>query len=711
MNRRGFLKSSTALTGGLVLGFYLPMAGRAFAQAPAKKVYEPNAFLKIDKDGSITVMVKHLEFGQGVATAIPMLLAEELDCDWSKVKYALAPAGAAYVHTAFGIQITGGSSSTSNSWLQMRQVGASARAMLVQAAANQWKVKPEDCKVDKGVITGPGGKKATFGHLADAASKLPVPGDPSLKGRKNFTLIGKPTRRIDAEAKGNGTAKFGMDMKMPGLLTAVVAHPPVFGATVKSYDAEGVKKIPGVTHIVEIANGIAVVGQSFWAAKKGRDALTVEWDFGGTTPTSTEQLSKQFRDLATRPGPIAKKVGDADAITKATGVIIAEYEVPFLAHAPMEPLNCTIDYKGNRAEIWVGSQFQGVDLAAAATAMKLDPANVKLNTMLAGGGFGRRANPASDYIVEAAEIARRLKLPVKVVWTREDDIKGGYYRPMYVHRVQAGFDKQGKLYAWNHVIVGQSILTGTPFESMMVKEGVDSTSVEGVADTPYDIPNLLVTSHSPKTAVPGLWWRSVGNSHTAFVMETMMDELAAASGKDPVEFRRALLAKQPRMLAALNLAAEKSGWGSPLPKGRARGIAVHESFNTTCAHVAEISLVDGTVKVHRVVSALDCGLVVNPLTVEAQIQSAVAFGLSGALYGAITLKDGKVEQSNFHDYPVLRMSEMPKVEVHLVASAMETPTGVGEPGVPAIAPAVANALFVLTGKRARELPLSKTKWG
>ena len=711
MNRRGFLKSSAALAGGLVIGFYLPMdSKRAFAQEPAKKPYPPDAFLKIDKDGSVTVMVKHLEFGQGVTTAIPMLLAEELGCDWSKVKFALAPAGQVYAHTAFGMQMTGGSTSTADSWMQMRQVGASARTMLVQAAATQWKVKPAECRVEKGVVIGPGGKKAGFGQLADAAAKLPVPESVELKDRKDFTIIGKPTKRIDAAGKVNGSAKFGIDVKIPNLLTAVVAHPPLFGATVKSYDAEKVKKIPGVTHVVETASGIAIVGQTFWAAKKGRDALEVEWDLGGTSPTSSVELSKQFRDLATRPGLVAKKVGDPDAITKATGVITAEYEVPFLAHAPMEPLNCTIDFKGDRAEIWVGSQFQTVDLMAAAKAMGLEPQNVKLNTMLAGGGFGRRANPASDYIVEAAEIAKRLKLPVKVVWTREDDIKGGYYRPMYVHRVQAGFDAQGKLSAWNHVIVGQSILAGTAFEQYMVKEGIDATSVEGVADTPYDFPNFLCTLHSPKTGVPGLWWRSVGHSHTAFVMETMMDELAGVAKKDPVEFRRALLAKQPRVLATLNLAAEKSGWGTPLPKGRARGIAVHEAFGSVCAHVAEVSVEGGTVKVHRVVSALDCGVVVNPLTVEAQVQSAVAFGLSGALYGAITLKDGKVEQSNFHDYQVLRMNEMPTVEVHLVRSAVDRPTGVGEPGVPAVAPAVANALFVLTGKRARELPLSKTKW-
>jgi isoquinoline 1-oxidoreductase beta subunit len=389
--------------------------------------------------------------------------------------------------------------------------------------------------------------------------------------------------------------------------------------------------------------------------------------------------------------------------------MVAEYEVPFLAHAPMEPLNCTVEVRADGAEIWVGSQFQGVDQMAAAKTLGLQPSQVKLNTMLAGGGFGRRANPVSDYIVEACEIAKDVKVPVKVVWTREDDIRGGYYRPMYVHRIETGLDSQGRIVGWNHTIVGPSIVGGTPFEAMMVKDGIDPTSVEGVADVPYDIPNLQVMLHTMNTGVPVLWWRSVGHSHTAFVMETMIDEIAVSAGKDPVALRRELLAKQPRMRRVLDLAAEKGGWGSPLPMGRARGIAVAESFGSVCAHVAEVSLDGDKVKVHRVVAAFDCGLVVNPLTVEAQLQSAIAFGLSAALHGQITFKDGRVQQSNFHDYPVLRMNEMPLVEVHLVPGG-ERPTGVGEPGTPPLAPAVANALFALTGKRARTLPLSNMKW-
>ena len=709
--RRAFLKSSAALTGGLVISFFLP-AGRnrfAHAQAPAKAPIPPNAFLHIGKDGTCTVMVKHLEFGQGVTTSLPMLVAEELDCDWTKVRGELAPAAPEYAHTGFGMQMTGGSSSVWNSYEQLRTVGAQARAMLMQAAADQWKVKVSDVRTDKGFVLGPGGKKLSYGQLAEAAGKIPVPQNVALKDPKDFKLIGKPTKRLDSSDKVTGKATFGLDVQRKDLHTALVAHPPVFGAKVKEFVVEKVRAIPGVTHVIETRNGVAIVAKSFWAAKTGRDALKVDWDLGPNAALSTEALSVQFRETAKTPGRPAKKADNPEAIKAAAKTIVAEYEVPFLAHAAMEPLSCTVELRGDSAELWVGSQFQTVDQQAAARALGLEPTKVKLNTMLAGGGFGRRANPASDYVVEACEIAKQVKVPVKVVWTREDDIKGGYYRPMYVHRVEVGLDAQNRIVGWNHAIVGPSILAGTAFEPMMVKNGVDSTSVEGVSDTPYAIPNMDVQLHSVKAGVPVLWWRSVGNSHTAFVMETMVDELAAAAGQDPVAYRRALLAKSPRVLATLDLAVEKAGWGNALPRGRARGVAVHESFNSVCAQVAEVSLEGDTVKVHRVVAAFDCGLVVNPLTVEAQVQSAIAFGLGAALHGKITFKDGQVQQSNFHDYQVLRMNEMPRVEVHLVAGG-DKPTGVGEPGVPPIAPAVCNALAALTGKRARKLPLDDMKW-
>ena len=710
--RRDFLKTSAALTGGLVIAFVLPQGGRrAFAQGkPAAPKIPPNAFLRVGKDGSVTVMVKHLEFGQGVTTSLPMIVAEELDCDWSKVRYELAPANPVYAHTAFGVQMTGGSSSVWNSFDQLRTVGAQARAMLVQAAADQWKAKPADCRTQKGFVLGPGGKKASYGQLADAAGRLAVPEDVKLKDRKDFTLIGKPTRRIDSAEKIEGRAKFGLDVERKNLHTAVVLHAPVFGAIVKSINADKVKQVPGVTHVVELANGVAVVASHFWAAKKGREALEVQWDLGPGAKLDTPSLFASFKEKAKTPGKLAKKPENPEAIKNVVKTITAEYEVPFLAHAPMEPLNCTVEVRDDGAEIWVGSQFQGVDQGAAARVLGLKPEQVTLHTMLAGGGFGRRANPVSDYVVEACEIAKRAKVPVKTVWTREDDVRGGYYRPMYVHRVEVGLDAQDKIAVWNHAIVGPSILHGTPFEAMMVKDGIDSTSTEGVADTPYAIPNMQVMLHSEDVGVPVLWWRSVGNSHTAFVMETMIDELAAAAGKDPVVYRKALLMDKPRVLRTLELVVEKSNWGAPVAKGRARGIAVHESFGSVCAQVAEVSLDGNDVRVHKVIAAFDCGLVVNPLTVEAQVQSAIAYGLGAALYSEITLKDGRVEQSNFHDYRVLRMNEMPVVEVHIVQTGAERPTGVGEPGTPPIAPAVANALAALTGKRVRALPMSSMKW-
>src|SRR5258708_17749381 len=498
-------------------------------------------------------------------------------------------------------------------------------------------------------------------------------------------------------------------MQRKDLHTALVAHPPVFGALVKSFNADGVKAGAGVTHVVELPSGVAVVGRSFGSVKRGREALKVDGALGQNAKLDAADLVKRFSDKAKTPGTIAKKSDNPEAIKSAAKTIAAEYQVPFLAHAPMEPLNCTVEVRNDGAELWVGSQFQGVDLLAAAKTLGLKPEQVRLNTMLAGGGFGRRANPVSDYVIEACDVARQVKVPVKVVWTREDDIRGGYYRPMYAHRVEVGLDAQNRIAAWNHTIVGPSIVAGTPFEGMLVKDGIDPTSTEGVADTPYDLPNMNVMLHTVNPGVPVLWWRSVGNSHTAFVMETMMDELARAAGEDPVPDPRALLVKRPNVARVLDLAASKAGWGSPVPAGRARGVAVHESFGSICAQVAEVSLNGNEIRVHKVTAAYDCGLVVNPLTVEAQLQSAVAFGLSAALFGEITLKDGRVAQSNFHDYRVLRMTEIPLLEMHLVPGG-EKPTGVGEPGTPPVAPAVANALFALTGKRARALPPDSMQW-
>ncbi len=707
-SRRKFMQQTATLGGGLVIGFYLTDANKiANAQSGDKKpVTPPNAFLRIGRDGIVTVQVKHLEFGQGVMTALPMLVAEELECEWQKVRAELAPAAPQFAHTMFGMQMTGGSSSVINSWEQMRMVGAMARTMLVTAAAQRWKVDVTACKASDGQVLGPANQRLSFGELADVANALPLPENVKLKEAKDYKLIGKPTRRKDAPEKVNGTALFGMDMSAKTVLnlhTALVAHPPMFGAKVKSFDAEKVKGLPGVTHVVQISSGVAVVAKSFWAAKKGRDALVVEWDTSACNKFSSPELAKTYAETAKTVGIPFRKGAAAEGLKTAAKTVSAAYSMPFLAHAPMEPLNCTVHVKADSAEIWVGSQFQTVDQGAAAKVLGMPVEKIKLNTLIAGGGFGRRANPASDYIIEAVEVAQAVKVPVKTVWTREDDIKGGYYRPAFAHNVEIGLDAKGELAAWQHNIVGQSILGGTPFEAFFVKDGIDATSVEGVGDTPYNIPNMAGSLHTTKTGVPVLWWRSVGHTHTAFVMETMMDEAAKAAGKDPVVFRKNLLAKHPRIMATLELVAEKSGWNQPSAKGRGRGIAVHESFGSVCAQVAEVSIENGAIRVHKVVTAIDCGLVVNPLTVEAQVESAIVYGLSAALGGAITFKDGVVEQSNFHNYPPLRMDAMPKIEVHIVPGG-KSPTGVGEPGTPPIAPAVANAVFALTGKRLRALP-------
>ncbi len=716
VSRRTFLKAGS----GLVLGFYIASGGGRFARAiaadaPPKPISAPNAFLRIAPDNSITIQVNRLEFGQGVHTALPMLIAEELDADWSQVHSALAPAGDAYKDPGFGIQMTGGSTAVKHSWQQYREIGARARAMLVAAAAEQWKVPASQITVSKGVVHGPSGQNATFGALADAAMKQPVPQEVKLKDPKDFTIIGKPTPRLDARDKSTGTQQFGMDFKPDGAKVVLVARAPVFGGKVKKFDAAKAKAIPGVVDVVKVdtdrgGSGLAVVANGYWPAKQGRDALVVEWDTAGLEKVSSKQQMAEYRKLAKTAGTSAKKA-DIAAIAKAPKKISATYEFPYLAHAPMEPLNCVVDLRGDSCTIWAGSQFQTLDAVAAAKAAGLTPDKVTLNTMMAGGGFGRRAVPTSDYIVEAVNVAKAWgKGPVKVIWSREDDIKGGYYRPSHVHQADIGFDAKGNIVGWNHVIVGQSILAGTPFEPMMVKDGVDATMVEGMGD-PYSVP-MNLTVHNAKANVPVLWWRSVGSTHTAFVMETLIDEAAHVARMDPVEYRRKLIdpAKHPRQLAALNLAVEKSGYGkTKLPKGQAWGVALHESFETSVAYVVVASVKNGQPKVHKVTAGVHCNLPVNPLTIEAQVQGAALMGLGATLPGAaITLKDGVVEQSNFNDYTVARMPDMPVVEVFTVAST-DNPTGMGEPGLPPLAPALANAVFKLTGKRVRKLPFDLSK--
>ncbi len=712
-SRRDFLKAGAVVGGGLVIAFVVPGARRfAMAQeagaAAAAAPFAPNAFLRIGNDDRITVLLSHSEMGQGIWTALPMLVAEELDADWSKIKVEHAPAAQAYAHTAFGMQMTGGSTSTWSEFDRYRQAGAAAKAMLVQAAAARTGVAATEIRTENGEVVA-GGQRIRYGDLADDAGKLPVP-DPKtlkLKDPKDWKIIGKPTPRLDTPEKITGRAQFGMDVQFDGLLTAVVARAPVFGGKVKSFDATAAKAVPGVRDVVQVPSGVAVIADHYWAAKLGRDALKVDWDLGPNAALDTDTLRAEFAKLAGTPGPVAAQAGDAAAaMAKAAKTVEAEYAVPYLAHAPMEPLNCTVKIAADKCEIWTGTQFQTVDQQVASKITGLKPEQIFIHTTFLGGGFGRRATPVSDFVSEAVEVAKAAKVPVKTVWSREDDVRGGYYRPAYVQRAKIGLDADGKPVAWQQVMVGQSITTGTPFEPFTVKNGIDGTSVEGVADSPYVLgtPAHRVDLHSPKTGIPVLWWRSVGHSYNGFIMESLVDELAHAAGKDPLEYRRMLLKDHPRHLAALNLAADKFGWSKPAAQGRGRGIAVHESFGSYVAQAAEVSVENGAIKVHRVVCAIDCGPVVNPQTVAAQMESGIAFGLGAALHSKLTFKDGRVQESNYHDYQVLRMHEMPVVEVHIVTST-EKMGGVGEPGTPPIAPAVANAVFALTGQRLRELPL------
>ncbi|AMV49007.1 xanthine dehydrogenase family protein molybdopterin-binding subunit [Paraburkholderia caribensis] len=714
-SRRTFLKGAgTAAALALTIGFeWAGTSRRAIAAQPPGAAFAPNAFLRVGADDSVTVIAKHVEMGQGAYTGIATIVAEELDADWSRVRVESAPADAKrYANLAFGtIQGTGGSSAMANSWTQLREAGATARVMLVTAAAQQWKVPASELRTERGVVYhDASGKHATYGSLSSAAAALPVPENVALKDPKNFRLIGSQAPRVDVPPKTDGTAQFTLDVTLPGMLVAVMQRPPLFGATVRSFDASAAKAVPGVVNVVQVPRGVAVVAKSFWAAKQGRDALKVEWDETHAEKRSSADIMAEYRKAAEQPGLPARTEGDASkAIQGAARKLSASYEFPYLAHAPMEPLDAVIKLTANSCEIWAGDQFQTIDQANAARVAGLQPQQVSIHTLYAGGSFGRRANPGSDYIVEAVSIAKALGAngtPVKLQWTREDDIHGGLYRPMYFHKLEAGLTRDGKLVGWQHRIVGQSIVAGTPFAGL-IKNGIDGTSVEGAANIAYAIPNISVQLSTMQTGVPVLWWRVVGSSHTAFAVEAFIDEAAHAAGKDPYTFRRDLLEHEPRMRAVLDLAAQKAGWSSaPLPPGKGRGIAVAEAFKTLVAQVAEVSVdKDGKVKVDRVVCAVDCGTAINPDVIAAQIEGGIGFGLGAALYGAITLKDGRVEQNNFDGYRVLRIDAMPKVEVHIVAST-QAPTGIGEPGVAPVGPAVANAIFAATGKRVYAMPLS-----
>ncbi|WP_234085625.1 xanthine dehydrogenase family protein molybdopterin-binding subunit [Azonexus sp. R2A61] len=723
VSRRRFLQGGTALT----LGFMLPAgaalaAGKLPAAGPGKAgeglaaavTFEPNAFLRIGADNSVTVFSKHLEMGQGTYTGLATILAEELDADWAQVRVEGAPADAKRYNNLFWgpTQGTGGSTAMANSWEQLRKAGAAGRAMLVAAAARRWQVPAGEIAVAGGVVSHAGsGRRATFGELAADAANETVPAEPRLKDPKDFKLVGKRANRKDSAAKTDGSAQFTQDVHLPGMLVAVVAHPPRFGGQVKSFDASRARKVKGVVDVVQIPQGVAVLARDTWSAKKGRDALSVVWDDSAAFKLGSDEILARYKALARTPGKVARQEGNADAaFAGAARVIEASYDFPYLAHAAMEPMNCVIRLDADGAEVWNGEQFQTIDQIKVAAVLGLKPEQVRLNMLYAGGSFGRRACKDADYLIEAAHIAKAIggRAPVKLVWLREDDMRAGYYRPLFHHALQAAIDADGKLTGWRHRLVGQSILIGSPFEAFLVKDGIDGVSVEGAANLPYAIPNLTVDLHTPTDiGVPVLWWRSVGSSHTAFSTEAFLDEVATATGQDPVALRLQLLDKHPRHAGVLRLAADKAGWHTPLPakpgERRGRGVAVHESFNSYVAHVVEVTVAkDGSVKVDRIVSAVDCGTPINPDNIRAQIEGGIGFGL-GAMSLAITLKDGVVEQGNFDGFAPLRIADMPAVEVHIVPS-QAAPTGVGEPGVPPVLPAVANAIAAATGKHLRNLP-------
>ena len=714
LTRRDVLKG----TAGLTLAFYLGPTHSMSADTATNQraAFAPNAFVRIGTDNIVTVIAKHAEIGQGIHTGIATLIAEELDASWSQIRVESAPADASRYSNGWvpGVQMTGGSISMASAYQQMREAGAAARQMLVSAAAKRWSAQESDISVRDGVVSHvASNRRLSFGELSAAAALEPVPAKVTLKQPADFRFIGKRNlSRTDAKEKSNGSALFGMDIKLPGMVTALVAYPPRIGATVRKFDASKAKEIAGVVDVVAIPAGVAVIGKDFWSAKKGRDALLIEWDDSNAFKSGTSQIVEEYRKLLAQPGILAREQGNsAKALQGATKTLEAVFELPYLAHATMEPMDCVVRMGAGSCELWNGEQVHSLDQADISKVLGIDPNRVTIHGLYAGGSFGRRYTGKADYVIDAVLIAKALGggNPVKLVRTREDDMRAGFYRPLYLHRLLGALDEKGNPIAWQHRVVGQSVVAGTYFD-YYVKNGVDGSTLEGAMTMPYAIPNLTVDLHTTHLPVTVNSMRSVGCFHNAFAVESFMDELAYAAGRDPLELRRTLLKDQPRFLKVLNLAADKADWSRPLRskqtnERRGRGIAIHEwQKGTIVAQVAEVTVQrDGNFKVDRVVCAVDCGLVVNPDIVRDQLQGGIGFGLSAALLGAITIKDGAVEQGNFDDYPVLRINQMPAVEVHIVPS-VAPPTGIGEPGVPPIAPAVGNALFAATGKRLRTQP-------
>ena len=720
MKRREFLKVGAATGAALTVGASLVGCRKEADPGAGDAAFAPNAWVRIGEDGDVLVLVDRSEMGQGISTALPMLVAEELDADWSRVRFEFAPANEAYYNPLIGAQATGGSTGVMAAWVPLREAGARARAMLVSAAAAEWAVPAAECRTEASlVIHEPSGRRLGYGALAAKAASLPEPRTVALKDPAHYRLIGKAVPRLDLPRAVTGTLTYGIDAGPKGVLTALIARCPVFGGTLKRFDDTGARAVPGVKHVVAVDSGVAVVATGYWAAFSGRAALKVEWDEGPNAGASSEAIAGRMAVLATQEGREAAKQGQgAGALPAAAKVVEAAYDLPYLAHACMEPMNCTAHVRDDGVTLWVPTQIQTAPklfgggargVAAAVAGVPVD--RVSVITTNLGGGFGRRSE--TDFVREAVQVSKAVGAPVKVVWTREDDIQHDFYRPVNHHRLKGGLDAAGRPVAWSHHVVAPGIMKKfipgfvpdvIAHLAGPVKGGVDSSSVEGARELPYDIANIEVRYSDVDVGVPVGFWRSVGHTHTAFAVESFMDELAAAAGKDPVQFRLDLLPTDSRHRRVLQAAAERAGWGKPLPAGMGRGVAVHESFGSFCAQVAEVEIVGGTVRVRRVVAAFDCGIVVNPDIVTAQIEGSIVYGLTAALKGRITVADGRVTQSNFHDYPLLTMKEMPAIEVHLVPSG-DAPGGAGEPGTPPIAPAVANAVFAATGTRIRRLPI------
>jgi isoquinoline 1-oxidoreductase subunit beta len=704
LSRRTFIQAAAASGGGLMLSLRLPLT-KDEAQAAGTDGFAPNAFIRIGSDGQIILTMPYVEMGQGTYTSVPMLIAEELEVELNQVRLEHAPPNEKlYANPLLGVQATGNSNAMRGAWKPLRQAGATARSMLVAAAAKRWKVEPASCRAQSGEVRHPPTRRSIkYGKLAADAARLPVPQNVALKEPREFKLIGTPAKRLDTPAKVNGAAVYGIDVRPPGVKIATLAQSPVFGGRLRSVDDTAAKAVKGVRQIVRLDDAVAVVADHMGAAKKGLAALKIEWDEGPHAQLDTAAIAAELEQATLKPGAVAQNVGDADkAMAGALTKVEAIYQVPFLAHATMEPMNCTVHVRKGECEIWIGNQALARVQAMAAQAAGLPPEKVIVRNHLLGGGFGRRLE--ADGAVRAVQIAQQVDGPVKVVWTREEDIQHDMYRPYWFDRISAGLDKDGKPVAWNHRFAGSSVIAR--WLPPGFKDGLDPDSTEGAIDLVYDLPNFHVEYVRVEPAgIPTAFWRSVGPSHNVFVTESFIDELAAAAKQDAVAYRRALLAKSPRAKAVLDLAAQKAGWGQPLPQGSGRGVSLQFAFGSYQAQVAQVEVSkSGTVRVRRVTCAMDCGTVVNPDTVQAQLQSGIIFGTTAALFGEITLKNGRVEQTNFDTYQVLRMSDVPDIEVHIVKSA-EPPGGMGETGTSAIVPAIANAIFAATGKRLRKMPI------